>query len=89
MRLAIKYARDHNLSKIVVGRDHPRLWRPWYRSFADRVGQRAPDLDVLQVARSDADREPVKVGRGKSGRTVSPSNGRPTPRPPPVAHWPG
>ncbi len=58
--LAIKYARDHNLSKIVVGRDHQRLWRPWYRSFADRVGQRAPDLDVLQVARSQADREAVR-----------------------------
>lgn len=58
--LAIKYARDHNLSKIVVGRDHRRLWRPWYRSFADRVGQRAPDLDVLQVARSEADREAVR-----------------------------
>jgi two-component system sensor histidine kinase KdpD len=58
-QLAIKYARDHNLSKIVVGRDHRRLWRPWYRSFADRVGQRAPDLDVLQVARSEADREPA------------------------------
>ncbi|MDP2882872.1 MAG: two-component system sensor histidine kinase KdpD [Azonexus sp.] len=58
--LAIKYARDHNLSKIVVGRDHPRLWRPWYRSFADRVGQRAPDLDVLQVARTDVDRETAR-----------------------------
>lgn len=52
--LAIKYARDHNLSKIVVGRDRPRPWRPWYRSFADRIGQRAPDLDVIQVARTEA-----------------------------------
>lgn len=56
--VAVKYARDHNLSKIFVGRDHPRPWRPWYRSFADRLGQRAPDLDVLQVARADSDREP-------------------------------
>ena len=52
---AVTYARDHNLSKIVVGRDHPRLWRPWYRSFADRIGQRAPDLDVIQVARTEGD----------------------------------
>ncbi|WP_428827108.1 two-component system sensor histidine kinase KdpD [Azonexus sp. IMCC34842] len=50
--MAIKYARDHNLAKIVVGRNHSRLRRPWHRSFADRIGQRAPDLDVLQVARS-------------------------------------
>lgn len=55
--VVVKYARDHNLSKIFVGRDHPRPWRPWYRSFADRIGQRAPDLDVLQVARADTDRE--------------------------------
>lgn len=48
----VKYAREQNLSKIVVGRDHPRPW-PWYRSFADRVGRHAPDLDVIQVARSD------------------------------------
>lgn len=58
--IAIKYARDHNLSKIVVGRDHPRPWRPWYRSFADRIGQRAPDLDVIQVARSEMDREEAR-----------------------------
>ncbi|OIQ95711.1 sensor protein KdpD [mine drainage metagenome] len=47
----VNYARDHNLSKVIVGRDHVRAWRPWYRSFADRVGKRAPDLDVIQVAR--------------------------------------
>ena len=47
------YARDHNLAKIIVGRDHARAWRPWYRSFADRIGNRAPDLDVIQVAREE------------------------------------
>ena len=50
----VDYARDHNLSNIVVGRDHVRDWRPWYRSFADRVGKHAPDLDVIQVAREEA-----------------------------------
>jgi two-component system sensor histidine kinase KdpD len=49
----IDYARDHNLAKVVVGRDHVRAWRPWYRSFADRIGKRAPDLDVIQVAREE------------------------------------
>lgn len=58
--VAVKYARDHNLSKIFVGRDHQRPWLPWYRSFADRIGQRAPDLDVLQVARSDTEKEPPR-----------------------------
>lgn len=65
--VAVKYARDHNLAKVLVGRDHPRPWRPWYRSFADRIGQRAPDLDVLQVARADRDREPGKDVREHVG----------------------
>ncbi|MHB8354441.1 MAG: two-component system sensor histidine kinase KdpD [Burkholderiales bacterium] len=51
---AVEYARDHNLSRIIVGRDHGRSWRPWERSFADRVGLRAQELDVIQVAREDA-----------------------------------
>ncbi|UCV09059.1 two-component system sensor histidine kinase KdpD [Dechloromonas denitrificans] len=58
--MAIKYARDHNLAKIVVGRNHSRLRRPWHRSFADRIGQRAPDLDVLQVARSKNEQDSAK-----------------------------
>lgn len=65
--LVVKYARDHNLSKIFVGRDHPR---PWYRSFADRVGQRAPDLDILQVARADTDRDPGKAVRERVGDSI-------------------
>ena len=51
--VVVEYARDHNLSNVVVGRDHVRSWRPWYRSFADRVGKRAPDMDVIQVARDE------------------------------------
>lgn len=68
--VAVKYARDHNLSKIFVGRDHPRPWRPWYRSFADRIGQRAPDLDVLQVARSDTERESGKASQESIGKSA-------------------
>ncbi|MDD5248489.1 MAG: two-component system sensor histidine kinase KdpD [Rhodocyclaceae bacterium] len=53
VQTVIDYARDHNLSKIVVGRDHGRSWRLFYRSFADRIGKAAPDLDVIQVARKE------------------------------------
>jgi two-component system sensor histidine kinase KdpD len=53
----IGYARNHNLSKVLVGRDHVRSWRPWYRSIADRIGKRAPDLDVIQVAREEGTSE--------------------------------
>ncbi len=53
VEMIINYAREHNLAKIVVGRDHARAWRPWYRSFADSIGKRAPDLDVIQLAREE------------------------------------
>jgi two-component system sensor histidine kinase KdpD len=53
----VEYARRANLSRILVGRDHPRPWRPWYRSVADRIGHAAPDLDVIQVARGDDSRQ--------------------------------
>lgn len=56
--LAVRYARDHNLSKIVVARTRSPHWLPWRRTFADRVGQHAPDLDVIQVAPSDSDSRP-------------------------------
>jgi two-component system sensor histidine kinase KdpD len=51
---AVDYARQHNLSILMSGRDHPRPWSLWHRSFADRVGASAPDLDVIQVSRSDS-----------------------------------
>ena len=51
--VVINYAREHNLSKVIVGRTRMRTWRPWHRSFADYVGTRAPDLDIIQVARDE------------------------------------
>ncbi len=64
----VDYAREQNLSRLLVGRDHPRPWRPWYRSMADRIGQAAPDLDVIQVARNEDARA-----------AVSPSTAAPAP----------
>ncbi len=49
----VSYAREHNLARVIVGRDQVGPWRPWYRSFADRLGRQAPDLDVIQVAREE------------------------------------
>jgi two-component system sensor histidine kinase KdpD len=49
----IDYARNHNLAKIVVGRDRTPLWWPWHRSFADRIGKQASDIEVIQVAREE------------------------------------
>jgi two-component system sensor histidine kinase KdpD len=64
----VDYAREQNLSRVLVGRDHPRPWRPWYRSMADRIGHAAPDLDVVQVARNEDARA-----------AVSPSTAAPAP----------
>lgn len=48
----VKYAREHNLSKIVTGRGQARRW-PWQRSFTQGLGQQAPDIDILQIARKE------------------------------------
>ena len=44
----VRYAREHNLARLVVGRQ-PRRW-PWQVSLAERIGAHADDLDLLQVA---------------------------------------
>jgi two-component system sensor histidine kinase KdpD len=44
----VRYAREHNLSRVVVGR-RERRW-PWRASLADRIAAQADELDVLQVA---------------------------------------
>ncbi len=52
----VRYAREHNLSRLVVGLS-TRRW-PWQRSPADRVAELADDLDVVQVALPAAVRGP-------------------------------
>lgn len=49
----VDYARKHNLSRVLVGREQVSPWRPWRRSFADRLGRQAPDLEVIQVAHAE------------------------------------
>lgn len=44
----VRYAREHNLARLAVGRHAPR-W-PWQRPLAERIAREADDLDVLQVA---------------------------------------
>ncbi len=43
----VRYAREHNLVRLVLGRRAHR-W-PWPRSVADRIAVRADDLDLVQV----------------------------------------
>ncbi|MCX8958653.1 two-component system sensor histidine kinase KdbD [Erwinia psidii] len=44
----LRYAREHNLGKIVIGRRPVRRWK--HDGFARRLGQLGPDLDLVIVA---------------------------------------
>jgi len=48
---ATEYARDHNLSKITMGRAH-RTWL-WRRSHIRGLAAHAPDIDLIEVAVSE------------------------------------
>jgi two-component system sensor histidine kinase KdpD len=63
----VRYAHDHNLPRVVLGRDTDRPWRPWRPRLAEAVGSLADDLDLLQVAL------PAREGGGskRSSRTTS------------------
>ncbi len=45
----IEYARGHNLSKIVLGRNPGRPLWPWQRSSGQRLALLAPDIDLIEI----------------------------------------
>lgn len=46
----IRYARDHNLSRLVLGRALRKWYWPWKKSTAQKIEMQADDLDILQVS---------------------------------------
>ncbi|MEK8031453.1 two-component system sensor histidine kinase KdpD [Ideonella sp. DXS29W] len=69
----LRYARENNLSRLVVGRrDRPWRW-PWQRPLAERVAAQGQDLDVLQIALPDAG--------PPHGRSIPESGAAPSPWP--------
>ena len=46
----VRYAHEHNLPRVVLGRDTGRAPPRWRPSLADAVGAQGRDLDVLQIA---------------------------------------
>lgn len=72
--VALAYAREHNLSKIVLGRQSAgwRAYRfPWQRRFSTQLGILAPDIDLISVELGNVGREPSAASaaqrlRGKS-----------------------
>jgi two-component system sensor histidine kinase KdpD len=49
----IAYARKHNLSKLVIGRDPARRLWPWQRSSGQKLAMLAPDIDLIEIGRSE------------------------------------
>ncbi|WP_017799231.1 two-component system sensor histidine kinase KdpD [Winslowiella toletana] len=49
----LRYAREHDLGKIVIGRRAAQRWKR--DGFANRLGKLGPDLDLIIVARDEAD----------------------------------
>jgi two-component system sensor histidine kinase KdpD len=47
----IAYARNHNLSKLVIGRDPARRLWPWQRSSGQKLALLAPDIDLIEIGR--------------------------------------
>ena len=46
----VKYARDQNISKIILGRGH-RTW-PWRTAHQRRVAAMAPDIDLTELGQT-------------------------------------
>jgi two-component system sensor histidine kinase KdpD len=66
----IGYARSHNLSKLVIGRDPARRLWPWQRSSGQKLALLAPDIDLIEIGRADGD---MQNGEGRnSSRPVNP-----------------
>lgn len=46
---AIDYAREHNLSRIALGRASADWRRPWRRRTARRLARQAPGVDLIEI----------------------------------------
>jgi len=59
----VEHAREHNLSKLLVGHNRPRPW--WRReTFSQRLARLAPDVDLIEI------------GEGQRGASARPARGR-------------
>jgi len=58
----IAYARSHNLSKLVIGRDPARRLWPWQRSSGQKLALLAPDIDLVEIGRADGIMKSANAG---------------------------
>lgn len=64
-RAVLRYAREHNLGKIILGRPPQRRWR-FANRFHRRLSRLGPDVDVLVVALDDV--PDTSLSRAEDGR---------------------
>ncbi len=50
----VEYARDQNISTVLVGRSPPRALRLW-RSMSDAIAAASPNIDVIEIGRGGAE----------------------------------
>jgi len=48
----VAYARSHNFSKLVIGRNPARTLWPWQRSSGQKLALLAPDIDLIEIGRA-------------------------------------
>jgi two-component system, OmpR family, sensor histidine kinase KdpD len=74
----VGYARSHNLSKLVIGRDPARRLWPWQRSSGQKLAMLAPDIDLVEIGRDEG---AMRNGISKdTGAPVGLSDPEPTER---------
>jgi two-component system sensor histidine kinase KdpD len=71
---AIDYARSHNISKLVIGRDPARRLWPWQRSSGQKLAVLAPDIDLIEIGRADG---VMQNGDARSGSWPGMRDGEP------------
>jgi two-component system, OmpR family, sensor histidine kinase KdpD len=67
----IAYARSHNLSKLVIGRDPIRRLWPWQRSSGQRLALLAPDIDLIEIGRAQPPGESSRAATSSQARGES------------------
>jgi two-component system sensor histidine kinase KdpD len=73
----VEFARQHNCSKVIVGRPRRIPRWPWLRGTARQIGSLAPDVDLIEVGRpaapGAASRDVVALGGRDPRRDVNPA----------------
>ena len=67
----VRYAHEHNLPRVVLGRDVGRRSRPWQTPLSQQVGALGKDLDVIQIALPTDERIAPRLARGAAVRAAS------------------